>query len=100
MTRLVLATQNAHKLAEVRRLLAPAGIAVEPLGERVELPPEDGDSYAANALPKAQTAAAALGLAAIADDSGIEALALGLPPGSARRAMPGSGRAIRRTWPS
>ena len=81
MSRLVLATRNAHKLAEVRRLLAPARIAVEPLPDAVELPPEDGDSYAANALPKAQVAAAALGLAAIADDSGIEALRLVVVPG-------------------
>ena len=81
MTRLVLATRNAHKLAEVRRLLAPAGIAVEPLPDGVELPPEDGDSYAANALPKARAAAAALERAAIADDSGIEAIALGGAPG-------------------
>ena len=74
---LVLATRNAHKVREVRRLLAPFEIDVEPLPEGVELPPETGDTFASNALPKARTAAAALGRAAIADDSGIEADALG-----------------------
>ena len=78
---LVLATRNAHKLGEVRRLLAPAGIEVEPLPEGVVLPPEDGDTFESNALPKARAAAAALGRAAIADDSGIEAGALGGAPG-------------------
>jgi XTP/dITP diphosphohydrolase len=62
-------------------VLAPAGIEVQPLPDGIELPPEDGDTYVANALPKARTAAAALHRAAIADDSGIEAAALGGRPG-------------------
>jgi XTP/dITP diphosphohydrolase len=77
----VLATRNPHKLIEMRRLFEPAGIAVEPLPEEVELPPEDGVTFADNALPKALTAAAATGRAAIADDSGIEATALSGGPG-------------------
>jgi XTP/dITP diphosphohydrolase len=87
---LVLATQNPHKVREFRRLLAPARIAVEPLPEGIELPPEDGATFADNALPKARAAATALGRAAIADDSGIEADALGGIPGvrSARYAGP------------
>ena len=87
---LILSTRNPHKLAEVGRLLAPAGIAVDPLPEDVTLPPEDGDTFAENALPKARTAARATGRAAIADDSGIEAEALGNVPGvrSARYAGP------------
>src|SRR5215831_2326466 len=87
---LVLATRNRHKLMEFSRLLAPAGIEVEPLPERVELPPEDGETFAENALPKAQTAARATGRPAIADDSGIESDALGGVPGvrSARYAGP------------
>ncbi len=91
--RLVLATRNAHKLREFRRILAPAGIEVEALPEDVVLPPEDGDTFIANALPKARTAAAALARAAIADDSGIEAEALGGRPGvrSARYAGPQAG---------
>ena len=86
--RLVLATRNEHKLRELGRMLD--GVALEPLPEGVTLPPEDGDTFAANALGKARAAAAALGRPAIADDSGIEAEALGGAPGirSARYAGP------------
>jgi XTP/dITP diphosphohydrolase len=80
-TSLVLATRNPHKLREFQRLLAPAGIGVEALPQGVVLPPEDGDSFEANALPKARIAAAATGRTSIADDSGIEAEALGGRPG-------------------
>ncbi len=86
--RLVLATRNDHKLRELGRMLD--GIALEPLPAGVALPPEDGDTFAANALGKARAAAAALGRPAIADDSGIEAAALDGAPGifSARFAGP------------
>jgi XTP/dITP diphosphohydrolase len=47
----------------------------------VQLPPETGDTFAANALDKARAAARATGLATVADDSGIEAAALGGAPG-------------------
>jgi XTP/dITP diphosphohydrolase len=85
---LVLATRNAHKLREFERLLP--GAELEPLPDDVEVPPEDGDTYAANALIKARAAARATGRAAIADDSGIEAEALGGRPGvrTARYAGP------------
>jgi XTP/dITP diphosphohydrolase len=76
-----LATRNPHKLREFARLVAPAGIAVVPLPPEVELPPEDGATFADNALPKAQTAATGTGRSAVADDSGIEAAALGGAPG-------------------
>lgn len=87
---IVLATRNPHKVREVRRLLAPAEIAIEPLPDGLELPPEEGETFAQNALPKARAAAAATGRAAIADDSGIEAEALSGAPGvrSARYAGP------------
>jgi XTP/dITP diphosphohydrolase len=77
--RLVLATRNAHKVRELGALLAPHG--VEALPDDVVLPPEDGVTFADNALGKARAAAHALGTAAIADDSGIEAAALGGAPG-------------------
>jgi XTP/dITP diphosphohydrolase len=80
-TSLVLATRNPHKLREFERLLAPAAVTVEPLPEGVDLPAEDGETFEANAMPKARTAAAYTGRAAIADDSGIEAEALGGLPG-------------------
>ncbi len=87
---LMLATRNAHKLREFERLLAPAQIVVTALQEGIELPPEVGQTFAANALPKARAAAAATGRLTIADDSGIEAEALGGRPGvrSARYAGP------------
>lgn len=85
---LVLATHNPHKAREFARLLH--GVKLDPLPRDVELPPETGDTFAANALGKARAAAAATGRAAIADDSGIEAEALGGRPGvrSARFAGP------------
>ena len=77
----VLGTRNPHKVREVERLLAPAGITVVPLPEGVQMPPEDGATFSENAFPKARAAAAATGRPAIADDSGIEAEALGGDPG-------------------
>jgi XTP/dITP diphosphohydrolase len=89
--RLVLASRNAHKARELAALLAP--YQVEPLPEDVELPPETGTTFAENAVIKARAAAAATGRTAIADDSGIEAAALGGAPGvrSARYAGEGAG---------
>ncbi len=77
--RLVLATRNEHKAREFAALLAPHEIVALP--DDVQLPPETGDTFAANALGKVRAAAAATGLPAIADDSGIEAAALGGAPG-------------------
>lgn len=76
---LVLATRNLHKLREFEPLLAPHVLL--PLPDEVELPPETGETFAENAVVKALTAAAATGKAAIADDSGIAAVALGGRPG-------------------
>jgi XTP/dITP diphosphohydrolase len=88
--RLVVATRNEHKLRELRPLLPAADLRLLP--EEVELPAEEGDSFAANALIKARAARAASDDGAIADDSGIEARALGGQPGvrSARYAGPGA----------
>ncbi|MDX6650611.1 MAG: XTP/dITP diphosphohydrolase [Solirubrobacteraceae bacterium] len=77
--RLVVATRNPHKRRELERLLP--GHDIELLPDHVQLPPETADTFAGNALPKARAAAEALGRAAIADDSGIEAAALGGAPG-------------------
>jgi len=87
--RLLLATRNAHKLREFGELLAPR-FALDALPESVKLPPETGETFAANALGKARAAAAACARPAIADDSGIEAAALNGAPGvrSARFAGP------------
>ena len=77
--RLVLATRNAHKLREFEPLMLPDEVV--PLPDHVVLPPETADTFAGNALGKARAAADATGEAAIADDSGIEAYALGGRPG-------------------
>jgi XTP/dITP diphosphohydrolase len=79
MPRLLLATRNEHKRREFARLLP--GWEIDQLPGEVELPPEDGVTFAENALAKARAAAAATGRASIADDSGIEAAALGGRPG-------------------
>jgi XTP/dITP diphosphohydrolase len=76
---LVVATRNPHKLREFEALLAPHRVL--PLPDEVELPPETGETFEANAIPKARTAADATGMTAIADDSGIAAAALGGRPG-------------------
>jgi XTP/dITP diphosphohydrolase len=77
--RLVLASRNPHKLREFRRLLT--GVELDPLPDGAPTPAETGATYAENALIKARAAQAATGSAAIADDSGIEAEALGWAPG-------------------
>lgn len=79
MARMVLATRNAHKVRELAALLPSHEIV--PLPSDVELPPEEAPDFAGNALGKARAAAAATGLPAIADDSGICAAALGGRPG-------------------
>jgi XTP/dITP diphosphohydrolase len=76
---LIFATGNKHKLREMRELLH--GVALDPLPEDVELPPEEGESFAAIALEKARAAHAATGEPAIADDSGIGVVVLGGRPG-------------------
>ena len=88
--RLVLSTRNEHKLRELSALMHP--YELDPLPVDVQLPPETGTTFAANALGKARVAAAETGQPAIADDSGIEAAALGGAPGvwSARYAGEGA----------
>ncbi len=83
--RVVLATRNEHKVAELRRILADAEVQVELLGTD-EFPdltdvPETGSTFAANALLKARDVAKRTGLVAIADDSGLCVDALNGMPG-------------------
>jgi XTP/dITP diphosphohydrolase len=79
MSAFVLATRNEHKLRELREALP--GIEIDPLPAEVELPPETGETFEANAVGKARAAHESTGRAAIADDSGIEAYGLGGRPG-------------------
>ena len=84
-TRLLLATRNAGKLAELQRLLESAVPGVEVIGLRdvAEYPeaPETGATFAENALLKAREAVRYTGLPAVADDSGIAVDALNGMPG-------------------
>ena len=89
--RLVIATHNPGKLAEIADLLAPFAVeAVSAGGLGLPEPEETGDSFEANAALKAHAAAQATGLPALADDSGLAVPALGGAPGiySARWAGP------------
>lgn len=90
---IILATQNAGKVAEFRALLGPAGISVATAADAGvrEFPPETGATFAANAIQKAQFVCRATGKPALADDSGLQVVALGGKPGvhSARYGGPG-----------
>ncbi len=89
--RLVIATHNQGKLAEMAALLAPYGVEAVSAGALgLPEPEETGASFEANAALKARAAAAASGLPALADDSGLVVPALDGAPGihSARWAGP------------
>lgn len=78
----VIATGNAGKLAEFRRLLAPCSVAPVSLTELgIDGPPETGLTFVENALIKARHATNESGLPAIADDSGLCVAALDGDPG-------------------
>jgi len=79
--KLVLATHNAHKVEELRRILGDQLAGIELVGYDGPEPVEDGDTFEANALIKARAASVHTGLPAIADDSGISVAALGGAPG-------------------
>ena len=86
MTELLVASRNPKKLAELRRVLDPAGVTglrllslddVAPFEEA----PETGATFEENALAKARDAFAATGVASVADDSGLAVDALNGMPG-------------------
>jgi XTP/dITP diphosphohydrolase len=81
--RVLLATHNAKKLVELRRILAAADVAVVGLADVAPFPPvpETGATFAENALLKARDAASRTGLITVADDSGLEVEALHGMPG-------------------
>lgn len=81
-TRIVLATRNRGKLAELQRILDGLDVELVPMDELgLESPDETGSTFEDNALLKAQVACAATGSPALADDSGLEVDALGGAPG-------------------
>jgi len=81
-SRVVLASGNPGKIREITRLLTPLGLEVVPQ-DALGVPPaeEPYPTFVENALAKARHAAAATGLPALADDSGICVAALGGAPG-------------------
>jgi XTP/dITP diphosphohydrolase len=83
--KLLLATHNEHKRREFARLMLASADGeswdLDALPTSVILPPEDGETFAENALGKARAGAQATGRVSIADDSGITAAALGGAPG-------------------
>ena len=103
--RLLVATHNAGKLAEMRALLAPYGVEVVGAAEMgLGEPVETEDNFIGNARIKARAAMEATGLPALSDDSGISVDALNGAPGvyTADWAETGNGRdfpmAMKRTW--
>jgi XTP/dITP diphosphohydrolase len=81
MTRVVLATHNAHKVDELRRILGHRLDGIDLVAYEGPEPVEDGLSFEENALIKARAAAKHTGLPAMADDSGICVDALDGAPG-------------------
>lgn len=81
--KVLLATRNDAKLAELRRIVAELGVDVIGLDEVEPFPeaPETGATFAENSLAKARDAAAATGMLAVADDSGLAVDALNGMPG-------------------
>ena len=76
--KIVFASGNAHKVAEIAAMLTPHGFEVVPLALTVD---EDAPTFAGNAEKKARAALAATGLPSLADDSGLEVDALDGVPG-------------------
>lgn len=91
--KLVIATHNPGKLAELRELLAPYGVEAVSAGDLgLGEPEETGDSFKANARIKAQAAAVAAQLPAFADDSGLAVDALDGAPGIYSARWAGEGK--------
>jgi XTP/dITP diphosphohydrolase len=91
--RLLVASNNSHKVEELRRMLEPLGLdLVVPANRGLTLDVEEtGASFAENALLKAHAFSAASGLPAVADDSGLVVDALGGEPGIYSARYGGSG---------
>jgi XTP/dITP diphosphohydrolase len=79
VTKVVLATRNLGKVAELGRILAPYGVELVPVS--YEPGPETGATFAENALAKAREGVRETGLPALADDSGLTVDALNGMPG-------------------
>lgn len=83
MKEIMIATSNAHKVEEFREMLEPLGFQVRSLlglNEQIEIE-ETGTTFAENAMIKAETVHARLGIPVISDDSGLEVDAMDKAPG-------------------
>lgn len=91
MRTLLVATGSAHKLAELRRLFGPLPFDLRTLADEgiLDEAPEEGATFAANAISKARFYAERSGLFTLADDSGLEVEALGGAPGVSTRRYAG-----------
>jgi XTP/dITP diphosphohydrolase len=97
--RLVLATGNKGKAAEIELLLGGlAGIELLPRPDDVPEPVEDGDTLLDNARIKAQALVDATGEAAVADDTGLEVAALGGAPGVLTARYAGEDATYEDNW--
>ncbi len=98
---LLLGTRNPGKIYEIKLIIGDLGLELHSLQEfpGVEVAEENADTYAGNALLKAEFYARATGMVALADDSGLEVESLGGAPGvlSARYAGEHATDADRRT---
>lgn len=83
MMKILLATKNKHKIEEIKDLAQDIPVEILTLMDfpAVELPPEQGRTFKDNALEKARSVARKTGIAALADDSGLEVAGLGGRPG-------------------
>lgn len=88
---LILATANAHKVREIRALLADCGWDIRPAPAAVSDVPETGSTFAENARIKALAVASACRCIALADDSGLMVDALGGEPGVQSKRWAGDG---------
>ncbi|MEX1138088.1 MAG: RdgB/HAM1 family non-canonical purine NTP pyrophosphatase [Bacteroidota bacterium] len=83
MKQLVVATNNRHKLREIKTILGDMGVDLLTLDDFPGIPPlvEDGETFQENALKKARTVHRHTKLPALADDSGLEVFYLNMRPG-------------------
>ena len=98
--RIVIATTNQNKLRELKELLTGFDVQLLSLTDFPDCPPvvEDGESFAENALKKAQTICAHTGLLTIADDSGLEVDCLEGRPGISSARYAGEGVDDRKNY--
>lgn len=99
-TKILLATANRGKIKEIKHILEGLDIEIVTLDDYpgLRLPPEDGSTFRENALVKARAAASETGVAALADDSGLEVDFLGGLPGIRSARYAGDGASDRDNW--